>query len=81
MHGRPGQRGGQRHDTEAERERSANACHVLAGVAQSLGEALGPCNDHSKHMLEWASQLQSHVHDLRNPQEAPGAPGELRLVR
>lgn len=81
MHGEPRQQDGQRDDSE-EAARSANACHVLAGVAQSLGEALGPENDHADSFLLWATQLQSHVRHLRDPQAGQEVPAEhLRVVR
>lgn len=76
-----------RQSADKERERSANACYVLASVAQSLGESLGPENDHAGEFLIWASQLQSHVRHLRDPhpgdpQAGRGAPvAHLRAVR
>jgi hypothetical protein len=52
-------------EADAERLKSADACRVAAGVMQSLGEALGPHNDHSAAFLEWASRLASQERRLR----------------
>lgn len=52
-------------DAQQQRERSANACHVAAGVLQSLGEALGDENEDAETFLLWASELQTHVRHLR----------------
>lgn len=79
MHGEPSARHGQGSDDET--ERSANACHVLAGVAQSLGEALGPGNEDSEAFLRWATELQTHVRHLRARSGDASAPAVLRVVR
>lgn len=72
-------------NVDIEQERSANACHVAAGVLQSLGEALGPQNEDSDTFLRWASELQTHVRHLRarspSSDEHQEPASSLRLVQ
>lgn len=75
------QRAPARQGADIELERSANACHVLAGVAQSLGEALGPDNADADAFLRWATELQTHVSHLRARFEGEAAPAGLHVVR
>lgn len=82
MHVRASERGGQSRDgDDLERERSADAGMIAAGLLESLGIALGPQNEDSETYLEWASDLATYASHLRARSGTGDAPASLHVVR